>query len=591
MPQPWVERPVEWTIKDIGAPLLDSIARGLYSQLEVFREYVQNAVDSYADFEVLTGMVPTRTVQALVDAENASLQIMDRGVGMDWDDIRTAKSIAVSPKLARSQDFVGFRGIGIWSGLSACDHLELVTSKAGVGKRYKLIINCKGIVEHMHDPLPIDEVLRGRFTIHESDEEPSEHYTFVKLKGVHRDGYGALLDLVRLRQYAQEYLPVPFDPQWSYSGEVRKILDGVPFTTEYEITLNGEPVYRQFPSPADLKPPQRFEVVTDKEKREVGVGWFCETARTGARKALDRDKVRNFAIRIKNFAIGERGVYSNHSSVTDAGNLDWYVGEIYITDADIRPDSKRALFEPSQRHDAAVEALRKRYSSIALRARGWSQQVVVEDACAKAHDLADQIQHLIASGCLSNTNGDSIDDLWEDVKEIRQIINPSPKKTKNQAAEPADSTKIVAEYLRKTEVRSAVSSAMHAISKTEAVLKDKHPVTLADQASVAKQGSQRHNGASSRPRSKALTANLHGTPVSPMVAVEQSAAIGSTSALIDLESRREEKQQRRLVPLEDALEAFRAAVAAVLGDTSESYQRIIDRLPEELRRRGIDAEA
>src|SRR5690242_16148497 len=107
MPQPWNEIPVEWTIKDIGAPLLDSLARGLYSQLEVFREYVQNAIDSYVDFETYTGFVPSRSVQVLVATENASLQIMDRGVGMDRSDILTAKSIAVSPKLARTLDFVG----------------------------------------------------------------------------------------------------------------------------------------------------------------------------------------------------------------------------------------------------------------------------------------------------------------------------------------------------------------------------------------------------------------------------------------------------------------------------------------------------
>lgn len=45
----WTKKTVEWTIKDVGAPLLDSIARGLYSKLEVLREYVQNAVDAYVD--------------------------------------------------------------------------------------------------------------------------------------------------------------------------------------------------------------------------------------------------------------------------------------------------------------------------------------------------------------------------------------------------------------------------------------------------------------------------------------------------------------------------------------------------------------
>ncbi len=58
MVENWVKKPVEWTIKDIGAPLLKSLAGGLYSTLEVFREYVQNAVDSYVDFERETCRTP-----------------------------------------------------------------------------------------------------------------------------------------------------------------------------------------------------------------------------------------------------------------------------------------------------------------------------------------------------------------------------------------------------------------------------------------------------------------------------------------------------------------------------------------------------
>jgi HSP90 family molecular chaperone len=121
----WSNREVTWTIKDIGAPLLDSLAGGLYSKLEVFREYVQNAVDSYVDFQRLTGRLPEHSVQVWVDTGSNSLHLLDRGIGMDWDDIQTAKAIAVSPKLARSAEFAGFRGLGIWSGLAAGHRLVL----------------------------------------------------------------------------------------------------------------------------------------------------------------------------------------------------------------------------------------------------------------------------------------------------------------------------------------------------------------------------------------------------------------------------------------------------------------------------------
>jgi len=97
MPEQWRPKEVEWTIKDVGAPLLDSIARGLYSKLEVLREYVQNAADSYVDFQRMTGLVPQNTIQVWAEVDNLSLHIMDLGVGMDYTDLITAKKIGVSP--------------------------------------------------------------------------------------------------------------------------------------------------------------------------------------------------------------------------------------------------------------------------------------------------------------------------------------------------------------------------------------------------------------------------------------------------------------------------------------------------------------
>jgi hypothetical protein len=105
MSEEWRPKEIEWTIKDVGAPLLDSIAGGLYSKLEVLREYVQNASDSYVDFQRITGLAPQNTVQVWVDPENMSLHIMDLGVGMDYPDLIVAKKIGVSPKLPRPNEF------------------------------------------------------------------------------------------------------------------------------------------------------------------------------------------------------------------------------------------------------------------------------------------------------------------------------------------------------------------------------------------------------------------------------------------------------------------------------------------------------
>ncbi len=80
-PQPaltWTPVDAKWTIKDIGAPLLASLAEGLYTAEEVLREYVQNGIDSYALFRQVVGrdpLIPSpRDYAAIAAAAGRSLR-------------------------------------------------------------------------------------------------------------------------------------------------------------------------------------------------------------------------------------------------------------------------------------------------------------------------------------------------------------------------------------------------------------------------------------------------------------------------------------------------------------------------------------
>jgi hypothetical protein len=357
----WASIPTEYSIKDIGAPLLASLAEGLYTPEEVLREYVQNAIDSYADFRTTTGLQPANTVQILITPRTGEVHIMDRGLGMDRDDVERAKAIAVSPKLQRPNDFIGFRGIGIWSGLSACDTLVLETTKRGVPYRYRLTMDFKTIRERLYDPIPIDDLLRGKIGIEEQPAEPEEHYTRVQLANVERARYGTLLDVTRMTRYVEQNLPVPLDPDWPYAQRVEEGLKDIPWTAAYDLTINGEPVYRRFPDASEIKEPS-FETIADGDQVFAHV-WIAETARQGASKRIEADaengEVTNFALRIKNFTVGDRGSYSRHEDVLDAENLSWYVGEIYVVDPDIKPDTNRRSIQRSFRSDRFIELLRQ----------------------------------------------------------------------------------------------------------------------------------------------------------------------------------------------------------------------------------------
>src|SRR5258708_36902041 len=117
----WKDVKDQFTIHDIGAPLLANLAKGIYSPEAVLREYVQNAADAYIDLEELKKKKLPQT-EKQIDIylqENNSLAIQDSGVGMNLQEIKHYKRIALSPKLGKNR--AGFAGIGIWAGFSRCD--------------------------------------------------------------------------------------------------------------------------------------------------------------------------------------------------------------------------------------------------------------------------------------------------------------------------------------------------------------------------------------------------------------------------------------------------------------------------------------
>src|SRR6266496_5793498 len=66
------------------------------------------------------------------------LGIQDNAIGMDEDDVKESIGIAHDTGKAERLGRAGFRGIGIWAGLQACDRFEIVTKKIGARYRYKL---------------------------------------------------------------------------------------------------------------------------------------------------------------------------------------------------------------------------------------------------------------------------------------------------------------------------------------------------------------------------------------------------------------------------------------------------------------------
>jgi len=116
----------------IGKYTLESLTNGMYSSpLDMYREYIQNAVDSFD--EVITAGIEIAdklVIDIDIDSEEKSVTIRDNGVG-----IRAAEATNTLLDIGNSQKnrmtSRGFRGIGRLAGLSYCDKLTFQTSFKG----------------------------------------------------------------------------------------------------------------------------------------------------------------------------------------------------------------------------------------------------------------------------------------------------------------------------------------------------------------------------------------------------------------------------------------------------------------------------
>ena len=106
---------------EIGKFTLESLTTGMYNNPEiVYREYIQNAVDSFdnAVSKKLMKLDDCR-IEIIVDADRQEISIKDNGTGIGKElAVKTLLDIGNSTKTHTNNR--GFRGIGRLGGLSFC---------------------------------------------------------------------------------------------------------------------------------------------------------------------------------------------------------------------------------------------------------------------------------------------------------------------------------------------------------------------------------------------------------------------------------------------------------------------------------------
>ena len=350
----------------IGKYTLESLTNGMYaSPLDLYREYIQNAVDSI-DAAISEELERPEYFEIAInlDREKNIVSIFDNGRGLCKKKvISTLIDIGNSNKQRIRNR--GFRGIGRLAGLGYCDELIFITSFFGEDTKTLIHYNARLLRELLlisnEDSVSVYDVMNKIISIEEFSEKTNRHYFEVKMLGVRSDD--GLLDEELVKDYLLQRAPLPFekDFKWSRLIQEKVRISGYVIPT-YSIFLNGEKLYKPY---SDIFISDRVKKITDSiqdiqvkkfYRGEVlsAILWYAQTAFYGT---INDSTVKGIRVRQGNILIGDKSTCNSYFKEERFNG--WIIGELHVIDSDLIANSRRDDFEKNEAYYELVKMIKE----------------------------------------------------------------------------------------------------------------------------------------------------------------------------------------------------------------------------------------
>ena len=383
----------------IGKYTLESLTNGMYaSPFDMYREYIQNAVDSFDDAIVAGIEYPDKLrIDISINAEAKSVVIRDNGCGIKADvAISTLLDIGNSKK--SNQSARGFRGIGRLAGLSYCDKLTFKTSYKGEDFCTVIEFNAKQLKDLLlpgtSESVSVEDVINRIVTIHTEKETAFRRYFEVLLEGVWEEA--GLTNLDSVRDYLVEHAPIYFSSsfKWGRTVEEKMRLNGYSIP-KYHIFLNKNELFKAYEDTfiAD-RVKRNNDLIQDvtvetfyRGESLSAVLWYADTSFFGT---IIDNLIKGIRIRQGNILIGDKGSCS--SLFKEERFNGWMIGELYILDKEIIANSRRDGFEKNAAYFELLEELKIWASCVSKKIRHLSYErslTSTKKAIAEAEKIDD----------------------------------------------------------------------------------------------------------------------------------------------------------------------------------------------------------
>ena len=365
----------------IGKYTLESLTNGMYSSpLDMYREYIQNAVDSFDEL-MMSGidMADKLVIDIDINEVERSVTIRDNGGGL-----RVADATSTLLDIGNSQKSRvtsrGFRGIGRLAGLSYCEKLTFQTSFKGEEIATLIEFDASLLKELLlpgrHESESVEDVINRIVTVKTEKEAANRRYFNVKLEGVWNEG--GITDLETVKDYLLQHAPLRFSQEFKWGRTIveKMRLNGYQIP-QYKIRLNGETLYKPYSDRfisdrvkknRDLIRDIKIEVFYRKAKLSA-VLWYAETSFFGT---ILNNTIKGIRIRQGNILIGDKNTCS--SFFKEERFNGWMIGELHVVDPELIVNSRRDGFEKNSAYYELLSNLKDWTSEVSKHIRHLSYE-------------------------------------------------------------------------------------------------------------------------------------------------------------------------------------------------------------------------
>lgn len=433
----------------VGKYTLETLTNGMYSNpLDLYREYIQNAVDSIDEkIKKVEDTVEHYKIDIQIEPLSGTISIRDNGEGIAFN-IAEKSLVDIGNSDKDKKKSRGFRGIGRLSGLGYCNELVFTTSYQG--EEIKTIVKfdtCllrKLLFSRNKDIVSVNDVMKKIITIEKKEENINEHYFEVELNGV--SNKEKLLDENFVENYLIQHIPLPFKKEFVWASEIKEKYRLLGYEIpEYNISLNGKTLFKPYEMHfLSDRVKKRQDTISDikvipfyREEKISAVLWYGVTGCYGT--ILD-NKLKGIRIRQGNMLIGDRGTCNGLFKEERFNG--WMIGELHVFDNDLVVNARRDYFEQNEAYYDLSETFKEWSTSKSREIRKISYERTLSEkkkAIVNASDSAD-VNDLFTEDLDCCGESDFID--REEVDEISEIdymdklswiINQKQGKTKYMA--------------------------------------------------------------------------------------------------------------------------------------------------------------